>query len=423
LIQEALERSREPHWNAFNPISKRLAHRLGFAGCSRDSTDPVSPVGDSLDVVPRSMVGTWLLESGSMMQDFVAGLATFSVTADVTAVQIGDDGTGRVWLRDRLTGAKDCLRAFVLFDDTDRTLVFDFSAETVSDVVYNVALDRFTFVYPVVSEEASALRIADAEGRVAIVSSQAQLPDSVACASLAVAGRFDGLPAPQFFSDLVLYQGDLIFNGGSTGQIERFSPMTHTLGTPLGPTSSRIVQTAQGAFFWTHCGCGGSRDAFKRNLTTIFDTISSEDEMGGAITFRAMAYDALNDRLWLHGREFDDQFGRFYVMITNGEPDLIERQISFNRDVRALAFDGTDLWAVVTVASQVVVRIDPATGNVLESYEVPDEDVSWAGLEIAPDGMYMLGTDLSGGGVIVHLNSVITSVGERGVRLAGARGQ
>jgi GNAT superfamily N-acetyltransferase len=35
LIHEALERSWEPHWNAFNPISKRLAHRLGFAEAGR----------------------------------------------------------------------------------------------------------------------------------------------------------------------------------------------------------------------------------------------------------------------------------------------------------------------------------------------------------------------------------------------------
>lgn len=31
LIQEALVRGLEPHWNAFNPVSQRLADRLGFA--------------------------------------------------------------------------------------------------------------------------------------------------------------------------------------------------------------------------------------------------------------------------------------------------------------------------------------------------------------------------------------------------------
>ena len=31
LVQEALVREHVPHWNAFNPVSQRLAERLGFA--------------------------------------------------------------------------------------------------------------------------------------------------------------------------------------------------------------------------------------------------------------------------------------------------------------------------------------------------------------------------------------------------------
>jgi hypothetical protein len=228
-----------------------------------------------------------------------------------------------------------------------------------------------------------------------------ELPADVACAELDVMARYDGLPAPQFFSDIAHYGEDLVFASGA-GQLEAFDLGTHTLGAPLGPTSSRLVQAAQGAYFWTHCGCGGSRDAFKRTLSVIVDTVSSEDEMGGPITFRAMTYVPTTDRLWIHGRDFDDQFGRFYVMNTNGEPDQIEQQISFNRDIRGLATDGTDLWGLVTVASQSLVRIDPATGKALESYEVPDDDVSWSGIELVGDTIYLLGTDLAGDGVIVR---------------------
>ncbi len=350
---------------------------------------------------PTYLWGTWLLESGGMLPTFVAGLATFGTTTDVTAMTLRPDGTGRVFLRDRLTGAKDCLRTFALFNGD--TLVLDFAAETTTDAIFNLALEDYTFFFPVVVADRYMLGLADEEGQVALFSRQTEPPAEVSCGGLEVIDQFDGLPEPQFFSDLVLFNGDLVFNSGAAGQIESFGPGTGTLGTPLGPTSNRLVQTSQDGFLWTHCGCGGSRDAFKRTLLVLGDTVSSEDEMGGPITFRAMAYDSINDRLWLHGRPFDDEFGRFFVVNTNGEPDVVEQEISFNRDLRALAFDGADLWGVVTIASQSVVRIEPSTGKVLETFEVPDEDTSWSGLVFDDDFMYLLGTDPAGDGVILRV--------------------
>ncbi len=347
--------------------------------------------------------GTWLLESGGMLPTFVQGLATFSVTADVTGIVLNPSGlTGRVFMRDRLTEAKDSLRAYVLFDGN--TLVFDFAAEPTTDVVFNIALDVYTFLFPVVVKDNDMLGIADEAGQIALFSSQSVLPADVILGDLQVVDRFDNLPSPQFFSDIILYNGDLAYNGGSTGQIETFDLDTDTLGTPLGATSSRLVQTAQGGFFWTHCGCGGSRDMFKRTISLVFDTVSSETEMGGPITFRAAAYNATTDRLWLHGRPFDSQFGQFYVMNTNGEPDVIDQTISFNRDLRGLAFDGAELWGIITVASQAIVHIDTTTGKVIETYNLPDEDVSYSGIVFDATYMYLLGTTLDGDGVLFRLN-------------------
>jgi hypothetical protein len=375
---------------------------LPLTACSR-TEKIISPAAPSIQsYAPPELVGTWVVDSGSLMTDFVAGLATFGVTADVTAIRIGSDGTGNVWLRDRLTGTKDRVQAYVLFDDDDNTLVFDFAAELTTDVTFNLALERYTYIFPLVMADGPRLRFADEEGRIANFSYRVEIPDSLDCEVLDVIERYDGVPAPQFFSDMTTFQGDLMYASG-TGQLERFQLASQSIGTPFGPVSSRLPQTSQGSTFWTHCGCGGSRDAFRRSLTTLFDTVSSEDEMGGPITFRAMAYDPAADRLWLHGRPFDSQFGQFYVMNTNGEPDLIEQTLSFNRDLRALAFDGGYLWGIVTVASQSVVAIDPATAKVAQSWEIPDVDVSWSGLEFAGGSMYMIGTDLSGDGVMVRM--------------------
>lgn len=372
---------------------------LALPACTKtDSTSPSAPTSHTLALA--DLVGDWLVEAGGMMPDFLVAPLTTGVTADVTAIRIGDDGTGRVWLRDRLTGAKDRVRAFVLYDENDVSLIFDFAAETSAGFAFNGAVNRTTFSYPVVTLDGATLRIADGEGRVAILSHQSSLPDSVTLRALGIVDRHDDLPAPVYFSDLAHFDGDLMYAGLTN--LERFALSNHALGTPYGPTSSRLVQTAQGAYFWSHCGCGGSRDAFEQDLSGVVDTVSSEDEMGGPITFRAMAYAPNTDRLWLHGRPFDAQIGQFYVMNTNGEPDQVERTLPFNRDLRALAFDGADLWGVETLATQMIVRIDPATGQVLESYEPPDRQVAWSGLEYAPDGMYLLGTDAQGKGVIIR---------------------
>ncbi len=407
---------------------------LPLAACTQNETvaPPAAAVPDAPDQLDqpdpphsgttlRELSGLWLLESGSMMSDFVAGLATFTITADVTAIRIGNDGTGNVWLRDRLTGTKDCVQAYVIFDDTDGSLAFDFAAEKTTDVIFNVALERYTYVYPFVTVENGWLGIADAEGQIAIFSNQVSLPGDVTCDQFDIAATYD-VPSPQYFGDLVYYVDQLIFNSNQ-GQIEAFDLLTDTLGSPLGPTSSRLVQTAQSWFFWTHCGCGGSRDAFMRNLASVFDTVSSEDEMGGPITFRAMAYLPTTDRLWLHGRPFEGQYGQFFIMDTSGEPDVIDDTIAFNRDLRGLAFDGTDLWGIVTVASQSVVRIDPLTGDVLQSFEVPDVDVSWSGIEsVGGEHLYMLGTDLEGNGVLYKLTTDI-ALGVPDARTAGTEEQ
>jgi hypothetical protein len=353
----------------------------------------------ALPALHPSPYGNWLLESGSMLPTFVTGLATFGTTTDVTAMVLNNDGTGRVYFRDRLTGTIDGVRAFALFDGD--TLVLDFAAETTTDVVFNIALEDYTFFFPVVVRKPDTLGIADEEGNVAIFSRQEDLPPDVISGQLEVVDQFTGVPAPQFFSDMVVFNGDLAYAGPSN--LETFDLTTDTVGDPLGSTSSRLLQTTQNGFLWTHCGCGGSRDAFKRTLTTVVDTVSSEDEMGGPITFRAMAYDPTGDRLWLHGRPFDSQFGQFFIVNTNGEPDIVEDEMSFNRDLRALAFDGTELWGIATVVSQTVVRIDPATGKVLDSFEVPDEDTSWSGLVFAGSHMYLLGTNLAGEGVIYRV--------------------
>jgi hypothetical protein len=156
--------------------------------------------------------------------------------------------------------------------------------------------------------------------------------------------------------------------------------VTNSLSTPLGPTNNRFLQATQGSQFWTHCGCGGSPDVFRRTLDFVFDTVHTGNDLGLEITVRAGAYDFTNDCLWLHGSRDDVAVGTFLIVNT------------FDRNVRGLTYDGESFWALVTLVSRSICRIDPETARVVESFELPDEDVSWTGLEVDDTHMYLIGT-------------------------------
>lgn len=332
--------------------------------------------------------GDWLLEDGELLPDFDAFLA-------VTAIRLSDDGKGRIFFRDTFTNAKDCVRLLHLFDG--ETLVIDFSPEPAS---FNHP--QQTFAFPMVVIEGDSLTLADEEGHIARFTRQQELPASVVCGSLQVVDTFDNVPAPSFFTGLVEWIGDLLYNS-TANQIERFDLDTDTVGPVVAPTDGRLLQSVQNLNFWTHCACGGSPDATFRTLASVIDTVRTGTDLGLQITIRAMEYVPTTNRLWLAGRAASDSRGRFLIVNTSGEPDILEEAILFDREVRGLSFDGADLWAVVTMRSRSICRIDPSTRKVLESFELPDEDGNLYGLRFAGGYLYAIGVNAESQGVLYRL--------------------
>lgn len=57
-----------------------------------------------------------------------------------------------------------------------------------------------------------------------------------------------------------------------------------------------------------------------------------------------------------------------------------------------------------TPATSDIVRINPGAGKVIETYQVPDQDVSWNGLVFDDESnIYLLGTNQAGKGLIVRV--------------------
>jgi hypothetical protein len=164
--------------------------------------------------------------------------------------------------------------------------------------------------------------------------------------------------------------------------------------------SGDLIQTTQDGDFWGHCGCGGSRDIFRTDLTTVIDTVETESELFNRITVRAAAYVPTMDRLWLHGPDINGN-EKFLVVNTNGEPDIGEAEIFFTRRMDGLAFDGTDLWGIIKAVGTVVARIDVNTGRVIETFAAPDGDHDWRGIVFDDFNMYMLGEAADTSAVII----------------------
>lgn len=340
-----------------------------------------------------SPFGTWLVEEGSLLREI-------DTTLDATAITINEDGFGRVFFNDLRTGANDCVRTYVLYDG--ETMALDLSAEP--SLSFN---PNRTIFFPVVIADHDTLNLADETGNIALLSRQEKLPTEVTCQELEVDQIFEGLPRPNSFGDLVLFVDDLVYNSNDD-QIELFDIETETLSSPLGPTLSRFLQTTQPTIqtpdFWHHCGCGGSPDVRRSNLNTVFDTIHTGNDLNEEITVRAGEYVPTTDRLWLHGFGDNDGRGKFLVINTNGEPDVLEETIDFNRSARGLAFDGTDLWAFVSMASRSIARIDINTGDVVETFELPDEDIFWTGMAFDEDHMYLIGSNAGLEGVLYRVS-------------------
>ncbi len=370
-----------------------VAHPTGGPLTALSPRQSLTPVPFALHAVRAATIGgpsssgpirgTWQLRSGIMLPNFDANL-------EVTGMVLDDGGMGRVFFRDLLTGTNDCVRILYLFYNND-TLLIDFVRER----SLRLHPER-TNIFPTVVIDGDFLGLADGAGNIALFSREDALPADVSCGALQVVELFTNIPVPSFFSGLVLFNGDLVYNS-TNNQIEVFDLATDAIIAPLAPTNSRLIQTTQSVaippHFWHHCACGGSPDISRSNLTTVFDTIHTANDLSRQITIRAAAFVPTTNRLWLHGFG-QANGGRFVFLIvdSNAEPDVLDQAIDFNREVRGLAFDGTDLWGFVTMATRSVARINPGTGRVVETFEVPDEDVAtWVGIAFEGDHMYLLG--------------------------------
>ncbi|MEZ4648973.1 MAG: hypothetical protein R3E97_09365 [Candidatus Eisenbacteria bacterium] len=308
-----------------------------LVGCSKDEARPVLdeqvqiefPDANPNLAFPDSLVlDSWVLQEGSLLSAALANTR-------VTAFDLEGDGRARIYFHDLITNARDCVRAFALFDG--RTLALDLGREP-----NLVSLAGRAEVFPIVVVDEDFMGIANGAGHAALLARQ-PVPGGLQCEPLPIVRRWNGLPQPSYFTDIVPLAGNLVYTSNDRN-LEQFDPNTGTMGPSLGSSTGRHIQSVQSGQFWSHCGCGGSPDAYRHDTANTYDVVSTDD-LSEQIAIRGAAYDPASGHLWLHGPTSNETY-YFYEVDANAEPDVLVRRIWFPRPVRALAFHGSEMWAI-----------------------------------------------------------------------------
>lgn len=353
-------------------------------------------VGDACDTV-----GIWQFQSGPI----------FSVAAGVQAqfLVLNSDGTGTLFLQHESTGVLSCgdlLHATIngssLFLDTSAI-----SSESEGDGNAH-PFQLLLFHRP----DADTLELTDNEGNPSVFTRQAAVPDNLQCNRLTTVQTFAGLGVtPDFFSGLAFDGTSLWYEEEGTGMVFPINPGTGALGAPidLGSFSQfSHVHAMQGADFWTHCGCGGSQEADRRDMAgNDVDMVDTQNlDVGNEqISVRGIAYDNSNNVLWLHGFSFNDSVRRFLKINSEGvEPDVLLQKADFNVDFQSMTWDGTHLWAIARIADpQVIIKIDVSTFKAVATYLTPDPLVEWRGIAAVGSSIFLVGNDLDNLGVLAEV--------------------
>lgn len=92
----------------------------------------------------------------------------------------------------------------------------------------------------------------------------------------------------------------------------------------------------------------------------------------------------------------------------DAEPDVLLDSSPFDVGfIAGMASDGADLWVINndlgTPEAIAILRIDPTTLEVVETFRTPDANVEWMGIAFVGERMFLLGADAASEGVIAEV--------------------
>lgn len=315
-----------------------------FASCSDDGNN---------GQVNQQLVGNWQPGEGDLFPFFPG--------VESVVLQLRDDSTGELVLRDPESGALACLD-LIYAELSDEAVFIDLE---VYDEVSAFQPKNFAFAV-----DGNELTLTDNVGRSQTFTKLEAVPAGAECQAFSEVVASDALEADPLSETGLVSDGSSLWFGADDQPSDKLMPYVIAagrLGVPIDlPSNVAEVQAYDGTLLWFHTGVGYI--ASGRNFADVeIDTIDTDLDLGHRLSIRAMAWDGTH--LWFSGQS-NATGERELLQVDIGTKTLVNRY-DFPLELSALTWDGTQFWGILSGSPSPLLQIDPDTRQVVATYEIP----------------------------------------------------
>jgi hypothetical protein len=335
---------------------------------------PPGPPGPPIELA--SLVGIWRVDGSVTFHGFDD--ERYNKTA---YLELRDDGSGTLHLRDANTGVALCYEAdYVAFDDV---LVFDY--------------DDWAQVFTHETGADGTLEVSSSRRGPSTLTPEASVPAEFQCGNLELVRRIDDLtPKPAGDSGLAFDGTQLWYNDyNSSGKTRAYAinPEDGALITNIALGSYLTLEAMEGDTFWTrYFGWQAHRiDQGSQDLDTI-----DFDEFDAYV--HSMAFDPQSSTLFASADQTDKQI--LLRVDASGEPDVLLSSTPFSY-VNAMSFDAGALWVLFSDGR--MAELDPITGQARRSFNTIDRTLNCIGIAVSGDRIFLLAQENYRDGVLLEV--------------------
>ncbi len=349
--------------------------------------DPVNTNGveDPIESGFEDLVGAWRVESGFLLEDYVAYTPAY--------LEFYDDGSAMAFGQDFVTKANSC-----------EPLSYEAAGE--EGVIFNsydegLTVNLFRF------DGFDSLTVVGADGSESTFSRTESVPIENVCATLAIE---DEIPVGVEWSGRgeLEFDGDSFwFNSGDGKELTRVTAAGVVHAPVPAPQSFSYIHAMQDQDFWMQDHAGGNETTKRFTLAGVeVDSVDTETDLGIDANLRAAAVDPVSGEFWVQGRPRGEDDYRVLQIDTSTEPDELVDNVLFDIVLRSMSHDGEYLWGIT---GNRILQIDPATFQVITTYVLPAPEVYPVGIVVEDGKIFLLISDFDDGTTIMEVSTGLAS--------------
>lgn len=353
----------------------------GDDGADVDAGSP----GGADGAQPDGLLGDWIVTGGHL-------LPPAGPTIRSAALRLDPDGTGMAVFSAENAGFATC------------TPVFQLRQGDLLALDYTPAGFPVGQTFTIGERDGDLMTLVDDEGRFVFLSRPTEELEMPSCQMIEELSLHQELPTPTTVDSELEFDGTTLYyqseNALGAFELRAVSAASGELATPPDPFYPPSLHAWQDGSFWASCGCGGNEDVALTSAAGEADAISSIT-LGHPMNVTSMAADLDAGIVWIAGQVAE---GNLLLRVDAGvEPDELLEAIPLAEGVElsSLAHDGSHLWTVVSALTPALARVDPATGALVDTWQIPARGgIRWMHVAIHAGRMFVLGLGQTDGAIM-----------------------